>query len=593
MSLYGQLTQKKNTMKKSKSFTGLLLLLAGLALMLISYIFGIPQGEGFNPSDDGVILAQSFRLLSGQLPHIDFISIRPVGSAVFHSINFSLPIPLELSARWLTLLEYLIFSFLMGWLLVKTMINKTDRFFILIGIPVLMFVLNQNHYNLFPWTTIDAIFFFSIGFFIFWNWKTVQLGKLESVAQYFMIILFVGFSALCRQSFALPVFVLALVVLFDSIAKKRLGAFLVGSLVGLFPYWLYAFMLIKNDGFGLFVEQMTGRTELWQTGMVKYASEMWNSSLLFVFIILIGTFLFFRLSGSKSIKTILNNKIKNWIVSMLITLVLILAAFVFIRPEYLFKYSFVFFWLLVVLLIIQPMFTKQKSGIANLSLWILFIAWTSSISLGDNAPVFAMGLLSGALLVLLLSWFTKSEWLVLRFLYVRRIVLGLLTLLFVGLSIYGQKSNNYRDLSSERLHFSLEKEFPGLGKIKTNPRTYQYLKEIHKLFSELDKPVNRFVVLPNASLIYPLLDTHNPMPLDWMQGPEFIGQERRLNELISEMDRGEGIYLLFDKYNSKVLADSLIPMTYTDDMYPYYSKLQDESTEIDIVSDWFEVRLLK
>src|SRR6185436_6835443 len=40
---------------------------------------------GFNPTDDGFILAYSRRLLDGQIPHRDFISIRPVGSALLHA----------------------------------------------------------------------------------------------------------------------------------------------------------------------------------------------------------------------------------------------------------------------------------------------------------------------------------------------------------------------------------------------------------------------------------------------------------------------------------------------------------------------------
>src|SRR5918912_610006 len=42
---------------------------------------------GFNPTDDGFILAYSRRLLDGQVPHRDFISIRPVGSSYLHLIE--------------------------------------------------------------------------------------------------------------------------------------------------------------------------------------------------------------------------------------------------------------------------------------------------------------------------------------------------------------------------------------------------------------------------------------------------------------------------------------------------------------------------
>ncbi len=37
---------------------------------------------GFNPTDDGVVLAATRRLLIGQVPHLGFISIRPAVSSL-------------------------------------------------------------------------------------------------------------------------------------------------------------------------------------------------------------------------------------------------------------------------------------------------------------------------------------------------------------------------------------------------------------------------------------------------------------------------------------------------------------------------------
>src|SRR5919199_912105 len=42
---------------------------------------------GFNPTDEGFILAYSRRLLDGQVPHRDFIAIRPTGSSYLHIID--------------------------------------------------------------------------------------------------------------------------------------------------------------------------------------------------------------------------------------------------------------------------------------------------------------------------------------------------------------------------------------------------------------------------------------------------------------------------------------------------------------------------
>jgi hypothetical protein len=39
---------------------------------------------GFNPTDEGFVLSSSNRLLHGQIPHVDFSSVRPLGYAYLH-----------------------------------------------------------------------------------------------------------------------------------------------------------------------------------------------------------------------------------------------------------------------------------------------------------------------------------------------------------------------------------------------------------------------------------------------------------------------------------------------------------------------------
>lgn len=39
---------------------------------------------GFNPSDEGFVLSATNRVFHGQIPHIDFSSVRPLGYAYLH-----------------------------------------------------------------------------------------------------------------------------------------------------------------------------------------------------------------------------------------------------------------------------------------------------------------------------------------------------------------------------------------------------------------------------------------------------------------------------------------------------------------------------
>src|SRR3990172_49476 len=62
----------------------LLLLPVGGLLALTIAVHLIFSPLGFNPTDDGFTLAYSRRLLEGEVPHRDFIIIRPALSPLLH-----------------------------------------------------------------------------------------------------------------------------------------------------------------------------------------------------------------------------------------------------------------------------------------------------------------------------------------------------------------------------------------------------------------------------------------------------------------------------------------------------------------------------
>ena len=58
-----------------------LLLLATICQFLFSNF-------GFNPTDEGFVLSATNRVLHGQIPHVDFSSVRPLGYAYLHIPEF-------------------------------------------------------------------------------------------------------------------------------------------------------------------------------------------------------------------------------------------------------------------------------------------------------------------------------------------------------------------------------------------------------------------------------------------------------------------------------------------------------------------------
>src|SRR6185312_11855792 len=82
-------------------------------------LFAILGPWGANTMDGGLILAQSYRILHGQVPHLDFLTPRPAGSAYLHLVDFLLPLPLVLASRLVAVCEFAASALFFGLLVYR------------------------------------------------------------------------------------------------------------------------------------------------------------------------------------------------------------------------------------------------------------------------------------------------------------------------------------------------------------------------------------------------------------------------------------------------------------------------------------------
>ncbi len=572
----------------------ILLVLIVVSLTILYAALRIPSTEGFNPSDDGVILAQSYRILNGEIPHRDFISIRPAGSAIMHMVNYLSPLPLELSARWLVWFEFLITSILLTSCLAGSWFKvlRKPLFLLVIGSSVVvMFILNQNHYNLFPWTTIDALFWFSLALYGWYKLKNNPAGRHQ---RWQVLVFFAAAMALlCRQTFALPSLLLILRMIIwetgkeKALRKRNFLRLLPSALIGLIPGWIYLAVLTFTGSWPDFLQQLGGRNELWETGFARFYHTFWHSPLL----VLYGLAL---VSGLIKMWIAESGRITYWIdlaimiqklISFLVKVALVFL--VFLKPDQLFALSFLFFWILVLDVFLIYLNETALPRWTWPVFWILLASWTSAISLGDNAPVFATGWLAGTAMLMQIKDFRNRiyrhakpyQW----------IATVIIVPLLVVLSLGAQRSVNYRDLPANRLTHDGGAVFPGLAGIKISPDLSAYLTEIKKLYLDFGSPAGRFAVWPNNALIYPLLGTKNPFPLDWMQAAEFVGSEDRINESIAKALKTSELVVLVEKMNVKWIAANEVPVDSRLADYPYLSLLDSLAVAVDVESRFFRV----
>ncbi len=561
--------------------------LAALSVVILYAVFRIPGGEGFNPSDDGVILAQSWRILQGEIPHLDFISLRPAGSGYMHVLDYILPGPLEISSRWFVLIEYIIYSLLTTIFLMREMfgpMRNRNLAWLMATAGLISVVLNVNHYNLFAWTTIDALFWMSVALFAWSRSKDSEPGR--GSVWLFLAVSGSVMAALCRQTFALPALVLMVSVFYRLVSQRSRMGWLAAT-AGLIPGVAYLAMILSAGSLSDFVSQMTGRTEVWETGFVKFAESFWNSPVSGLLILALFTRLIFIWHIETGRKTDTIMSIINTQKYVIIIAQIVVCFLIFLWPERLFYLSYALFWLLLVSMVLINCGGGEARQANRAGLWILLVAWTSSVSLGDNAPVFASGLLATATFLLILQDLIPA----MAGKAGSRLLLAGMVLLpvLVSVSVYAQKENNYRDLPSRKLTADGATVFEDLKGIWLNPEVHSYLGEIVRIYKDQESPKGRFAVWPNNPLVYRFLGSPNPFPLDWMQQAEFAGNEDRLMREVEDQLRSRRLLILVEKYNSKWIAREKISLNPESPDYPYLRLLDSAATELPVESPWFRV----
>ncbi len=537
-------------------------------LVLVNVIAAVPSGEGLNPSDDGVILAQSHRLLSGEMPHRDFISIRPAGSALLHSLHLLLPFPMELSARWFVLLQYFIYS--LFFVLAMRQRSESTESKSLLWVPfltLLAFLYNQNHYNLFPWTTIDALFWLSAGIYLMQGINRVSYTRHRLFLTTALMVFSFSMSVLSRQTFALPVMVLVFFWLSQVIKQGVFVRILAPAMVGSLPILVYAGVLTMGGAWGDFFQQMTGRTEVWETGFVAFWNHFWGAPV--AYLLILAVLSFFSDQEGKRFHLIWH-KMAPVLMTMLATWLVVLLAAVFIWPQYLFRISFELFYLLVFLMVLFRLVGKgQNRELINAGWIILLVAWTSSVSLGDNAPVFCTGVLAAANVEgVRRLWLQYYPGVTVKPAILTWLMMPLAAVL-IAASVYTQKQNNYRDLPAHELTGDAGDLFGELRGIRLNEELYAYFSEVRQIWEDYGSPRQGFVILPNNAILYPVMKLENPLPLDWLQRDEFIGNEDRLLEEFEKVMREQNLVILLERYNVKWLATERLEYDESSPQYPW------------------------
>ncbi|MEX0967207.1 MAG: hypothetical protein WD077_08205 [Bacteroidia bacterium] len=502
-----------------------LLLVPATALALITQIL---YGHlGFNPTDEGFILAMSRRILDGQLPHRDFISIRPALSPLLHvpevwlGGNYTFYL-----SRFLARLQVALSCFL--WALIffrQFRLPDSWRVSWVLLSGFISYLFSTYYFNLMAWHTLDGLFLVTVGFFL------VSESRWR-IAGYFVL----GLSCLTKQNFlAVPL----AVWLITDIRRPYL------LIIALVPSILYLSFIIYGGGAQFLWQQLSSETSLLETGIFRYLANFW----------------FWGGMAAIAVPAFIlrhRPRLTGWFFyDLWILLMLFLCAAMF-YGKYETKPAFLLAGCFTSAVILYGIKNDWQSPATKTAIIVLVTGWTASISVGMNTPVLFAGPLLAGLFLLTASIFQLSFNPTFYYGRLRKGILVLLLLISAMTYHEARLRNIYRDLPARQLQYSLDGVLPGAAGIYTNSTTYHFLKNLTDVAENAG--FRTIAVLPETPAFWVKHSQLNPMSLDWPAGLE-VQNSSILQRLKNDLDSlPEGSWVLAQKYQAAPLSFTKEPL---------------------------------
>lgn len=502
---------------------------------------------GFNATDDGFILSQSARLLNGEVPHLDFVSPRPVGSALIHMPTLLLPGSTLMISRWVVLIEMGVASIAQVLILVRVFGFPKASYWVAC-IAVGAFVINLHSFPLMAWHTIDGVLLVSVGALI------VLLGSRNASQRAVMLgALIAGVSVVTKQSFA-PV-VLLIPAFSIGLAPSGLRAkALVASWAVALPSLAYLAWCWLS---GADVKQLlAGGQTPGLRSMIVADRRALLVAVLFLIAPLLAVFsprgLFMRWIHGRSGLLALSATQVILVVWLLLALKrngLVLGG----------QWSWTAMWLAIASLAVVTALSGPRMIPA---VAIPIIGVMASLSWGYAQPSLVAG--SMAVLVGMASvgvWaetirhFRSNTVTQLSFMALPFVRFFAVALFCAALLIsYGVRTRIvYRDLPSHAQISDLGQTSNNLSMVTSNPQMAEVLRQVRACLAAY--PTERMAVVPDGAIIPRLFGKTNPLPVDWWYPAELVtGRESTLAAAQQSTLDPRGHLVLFQTFNMGGIA---------------------------------------
>ncbi len=516
---------------------------AGLfAFLWIGYVAVIAHmlysSLGINLIDDGFTLAYARRLLDGQIPHRDFIIIRPALSPLLHvpEVLWGGPYTFWLS-RFVFFLQCACIAWF-GTAFVNKSLGRPFRGVTQAAFALVSFMLGCQSFPAMAWHTIDGLFLCVLGV-----WLRSRLGRRAVLAGYLLL----GGAYLCKQGF---IFVApAALLVFGDWRKWR--CLVAVALPGLF----YVGFLLSCGALADGLRQLLAHTEFLQVGVQRYNNLGFYLGLL---------------GGSAMASLLCSASTGGWPRSRSVRrgagfvslAVLLGVAIRTLSQNEIYLWSFRVFGVgcgVVLYLILEG---GPRVGERRIGLMALMLAWAASLSFGYNSPVLGTGLLMTflfALAYLQVGW-TTVPW---------RPVVAIVAVLATLPAFHQTRTHGiYREQDAAKLTCPLGGVLPGARLIYTNPNTHAFLTDLNVAIGMAATNGLRYAIVPEVAAHWVKAAQRNPLPIDWAKTTE-LSTTGLLDRVIRSLEgqRPEQVVLV-QKVTANSLQDGFYPLENRQRRYP-------------------------
>jgi hypothetical protein len=500
-------------MRSSKLYNYVYFALVLSFILIFHLIF---SKYGFNPTDDGHVLAHSKRILNGEIPHRDFVSIRPALSSFLHSIEIVI-FPTEkifYYSRFVVIFFFLVISQLTINLFNNDFNQDLKKLFFFI----IIFLFISHKFPIMTWTTIDGILFCLIGFYLIKKRKK-KLGYL-----------ILSISYLCKQSF---LFIPFITIIANNDSKKI--KYYIFSLIPGIIYFLYLFYFNAYENFinqiqGDKIVYSYGSTNSYLGTIITYISSLFGANevklssnlilqvdltirLIFNKYFILGFLFYFFL-----------NKLGKYNYFLFL---IVLVSFIFIS---FFKLSFIImgFNLAIYCEYLFLRFYKNLNHNYNhnyicIVIFGLALSYCSMLSGGYPYPILGSSIIVFIFLTKLTDNFINKK---------RISLLMIIFCIILSLKVFYERFNyTYREPNLTKVNCSLEKIFPGAYNIYTNKNTCAVLSEL----SQLKNSQKKIAIIPDMAGYWVASNQKNPLIADWLN--YFEVPKSQLNHLKNNISK--------------------------------------------------------